>query len=55
MELFYTGVYERGTLYHRLVLQGEATSGYRVSGLWYILDPYPEQTLRRKFETNIPV
>ena len=44
-----------GTLYHRLVLQGEATSGYRVSGLWYQFDPYPPQTLRRKFETDIPV
>ncbi len=55
MELFYTGIYERGTLYHRIVLQGEATSGYRVSGVWYQFDPYPEQTLRRKFETDIPV
>ena len=55
MELFYVGIYEKGILYHRLVLMGEASSGYKVSGVWYSLDPYPEQPLRRKFNQEILV
>jgi hypothetical protein len=53
MELFYVGTYEKGTLYHRLVLVGDAFSGYRVSGVWFQAEPYPEQTLRRKFSEDI--
>lgn len=55
MELFYVGTYENGVVYHRLVLMGDATSGYRVSGVWYSTDPYPEQALRRKFDQDINV
>src|SRR5262249_21740110 len=29
MELFYIGKYEKGVLYHRLVLVGDASSGYK--------------------------
>src|SRR5713226_7659803 len=43
MELFYIGTYEKGTLYHRLVLSGDASSGYKVSGVWFQPEPYPEQ------------
>lgn len=53
MELFYTGEYEKDTLYHRLVLVGDASSGYRVSGVWFRPDPYPENPLRRKFDVDI--
>lgn len=55
MELFYVGTYNRGTLYHRLVLNGDASSGYKVSGVWYSIDPYPDQPLRRKFDQEILV
>ncbi len=50
MELFYVGTYENGTLYHRLVLMGDADTGYKVSGIWYSVDPYPKHTLRREFK-----
>ncbi len=53
MELFYIGEYERGVLYHRLVLMGDASSGYRVSGVWFQPEPYPENPLRRKFDGEI--
>lgn len=53
MELFYIGTYERGTLYHRLVLAGDVPSGYRVSGVWYSVDPYPEQPMRRSFNQDL--
>jgi hypothetical protein len=53
MELFYVADYEKGVLYHRLVLMGDAQSGYRVSGFWFQLDPYPENPLRRKFDVEI--
>lgn len=53
MELFYTGKYEKGVLHHRLVLVGDASSGYRVSGVWFQPDPYPENPLRRKFDVDI--
>lgn len=54
MELFYVGMYEEGTLYHHLILLGDP-SGYKVSGVWYSLDPYPEQASRRKFNQEILV
>jgi len=53
MELFYIGKYEKGVLYHRLVLMGDSSSGYRVSGVWFQPDPYPENRLRRKFDADI--
>lgn len=53
MELFYDGTYDRGELYHRLVVVGDASSGYKVSGVWYSPDAYPEQPLRRKFGQEI--
>lgn len=55
MELFYVGVYERGVVYHRLVIAGDSSTGYRVSGVWYQLEPYPEQPLRRRFSQEIIV
>ena len=55
MELFYIGRYEKGTLYHRLVLAGDASSGYKVSGVWFQDSPYPGHGLRSQFETNIIV
>jgi len=55
MELFYDGRCDRGTLYHRLVLVGDVSNGYRVSGVWFQDSPYPDQALRRPFETNIVV
>jgi hypothetical protein len=55
MELFYVGSYQKGPLYHRLVLMGDLPTGYKVSGVWYSLDPYPEQVLRRKFNQEILV
>ena len=53
MELFCVGRCDRGILYHRLVLVGDASDGYRVSGVWFKDSPYPEQTMRRRFETDI--
>jgi hypothetical protein len=53
MELFYIGEYEHGVLYLRLVLMGDASSGYRVSGVWFQPEPYPENPLRRKFDVEI--
>jgi hypothetical protein len=55
MELFYVGTYEKGVLYHRLVLGGDLSTGYKVSGVWYSPDPYPEQPLRRKLEKELQV
>ena len=54
MELFYIGEYEKGALYHRLVLIGDS-SGYKVTGVWFKSDPYPEHSLRRKFDGGILV
>jgi hypothetical protein len=55
MELFYVAACERGNLYHRLVLKGDASSGYRVSGVWYSVDPYPSQPLRREFSEKFVI
>jgi hypothetical protein len=55
MELFYIGEYEKGILYHRLVLMGNASSGYRVSGVWYQPEAYAAQPLRRSFNQDIQV
>lgn len=53
MELFYIGEYEHGFLFHRLVLIGDASSEYKVAGVWFQSDPYPTSPLRHKFETEI--
>lgn len=53
MELFYIGEYEKGNLYHRLVLMGNVSQGYKVSGVWYKDEPYPEQPLRRKLDLEL--
>ena len=55
MELFYVGTYDNGVLYHRVVVAGDASAGYRVSGVWFKPEPYPQSNLRRKFEVEIPV
>jgi hypothetical protein len=55
MELFYVGTYDKGTLYHRVVLMGNVSSGYKVSGVWFKAEPYPEHTLRHKFNVDIYV
>ena len=55
MELFYTGEYEKGVLYHRLVVLGDASAGYRVTAVWFKAEPYPENELRRMFVIDIPV
>jgi hypothetical protein len=55
MELFYVGTYDNGVLYHRVVVAGEASAGYRVSGVWFQHEPYPQSTLRRKFQIEISV
>lgn len=47
------GEYKKGVLYHRLVLMGDASSGYRVSSVWFKSDPYPENPLRLKFDGDI--
>lgn len=53
IELFYVGTYDKGTLYHRIVLIGDATVGYKVSGVWFQPEAYPEQPLRRKFDHDM--
>lgn len=55
MQLFYVGTYEKGVLYHRITVDGNASDGYRVVGAWFQLEPYPQNQLRRNFETEIPV
>jgi hypothetical protein len=52
MELFYTERCQSGNLYHRLVLIGDVSNGYRVSGVWFQEAPYPETGLRRKFQNQ---
>lgn len=55
IELFYIGTYDNGVLYQRVVVVGDASAGYRVSGVWFQHEPYPQRNLRRKFEIEIPV
>lgn len=55
MQLFYVGTYEKGVLYHRITVDGNASDGYRVVGAWFQLEPYPQNQLRRNFEEEIPV
>jgi hypothetical protein len=54
--LFYIGHYAGGgILYHRLVLIGDATSGYRVAGVWFSRKPYPSTSSRHKFEGEFSI
>jgi hypothetical protein len=55
MELFYVGEHKNGVLYYRFVLVGDASTGYKVAGIWFQADPYPETQLRRKFNAPIVV
>jgi hypothetical protein len=55
MELIYVGEYELGIFYHRVVMVGDATNGYKVSGLWCRPDAYPDDPMRRKFVQEILV
>ena len=55
IELYYVGTYEKGVLYHRLVVLGDVSAGYKVAGLWFKDDAYPQTELRLKFEPEIPV
>jgi hypothetical protein len=55
MQLFYVGTYDRGMLYHRVAVSGDASSGYQIAGVWYSTDPYPRQSLRRDFEDQIVI
>lgn len=55
IELFYVGDYDQGISYHRVVLVGDASSGYRVSGIWFQDEPYPQQSRRRKFDVDVLV
>ena len=55
MELFYVGEHEKGLVYHRVVLLGDGSEGYKVSGLWYQLEPYPQHGLRAPLEEKIVV
>jgi len=48
MEVLYVGTYERGLLYHRIVLAGDK-SGYRVTGFWFQAEPYPQESSRQPF------
>lgn len=53
LELFYTATCEKKTLYHRLVMVGDVSKGYRTAGVWFQDAPYPGN--RPKFENGIVV
>jgi hypothetical protein len=55
IQLLYVGTYEKGVLYHRITVDGNASDGYRVVGVWFQLEPYPQSQMRCNFETEIPV
>jgi hypothetical protein len=54
MSLFYRGTHARGTSYHRIVVTGDA-SGYRVSGVFFRFEPYPENKLRKPLPRRVLV
>jgi hypothetical protein len=54
-EVYYVETCDRGVVYHRLVLVGDATNGYSVAGVWLNSSPYPQNSLRQKFEKDIVV
>lgn len=53
VEVFYIGTYERGVIYHRIVLTGDTSNGYKVSGVWLNTEPYPEIGSRYRFKNEI--
>jgi hypothetical protein len=53
LELFYTATCEKKTLYHRLVMVGDVSKGYRTAGVWFQDAPYPGN--RPKFKNGIVV
>ena len=53
IELYFVGFHEKGALYHRIVLIGDESSGYKVSGVWFAFEPYAPHPLRHKFEEDI--
>lgn len=55
LELFYTATCEKKNLYHRVVLAGDVSSGYRTAGIWFQDKPYPGNDMRPKFEQRIVV
>ena len=55
MELFLVGEHEKGLSYHRLVLMGDTTTGYKVTGAWFKLEPYPANQMRKPFESEMTI
>lgn len=55
IEVFFVGQHERQTLYHRLVLIGDESNGYKVSGVWFSTQPYAAHTERRRFSQPVLV
>lgn len=55
MELFLVGEHENGLSYHRLVLVGDSAAGYKVTGVWFKLEPYPANRMRKPFENEITI
>jgi hypothetical protein len=53
MEVFFVAEHANGLVYHRLVMIGDASSGYKVTGVWFKLEPYPANPLRIKFEGEV--
>jgi hypothetical protein len=53
MEVFFVAEHANGLVYHRLVMVGDASSGYKVTGVWFKLEPYPPNPLRIKFEGEV--
>jgi len=51
MELFYIGRYENGVLYHRVAVVGDESAGYKVLGVWFQHEPYPENF----FASNVSI
>lgn len=55
IEIFYVATGQKGVLYHRIVVTGDAASGYKVTGAWFQTQPYPSNTLRRRFHTELTI
>jgi len=55
IEVFFVGRHERGILYNRLVLIGDSTNGYKVSGFWFSSQPYSKVREQKSFSTKIEI
>jgi hypothetical protein len=53
MEVFFVAEHANGLVYHRLVMIGDASSGYKVTGVWFKFEPYPPNSARIKFEGEV--